>query len=387
VSIITKIDIPLLCKEGKLPLPLWERVRERGKRSPSPLLSHQGRGELVHVKQREASRVCLSAFIIFITFSINTWAAAPLSNLSKQGPKVRVAVANFGTTDRFASVYGGWNIGGGLSAQLVTELIKTGRVVVVERAILSKVLMEQELGESQLLSPLTKMPPGHLLGVDYLIVGEVTEFEEKQMGAGMGAKIFGVKFGGDVSAAHVGMDLRIVDTRTGEILYSHRSQGKAWDKAIGAKFDYKILDFGGDAFHKTPLGKATRSAIDDAVGFILGVIDKQVEEYTWLARVIEIEGDMIYFNAGNAASISPGDRFRVSAVRKVLTDPETNQVIGLVENELGVAVAVIVDRRYTKARVMGGFRPRVGDIIRFADHKLEEVAQHEESPVGYQVME
>lgn len=314
-------------------------------------------------------------------------AGGPLSNLSKQGPKMRVAVANFGTTDRFASVYGGWNIGGGLAAQLVTELIKTGRVIVVERAILSKVLIEQELGESALLTPLTRTPAGHLLGVDYLIVGEVTEFEERQMGAGMGAKLFGIKFGGEILAAQVGIDLRIVDTRTGEILYSHYSRGKAWEKAGGVKFDYKVLDFGGDAFHKTPLGKATRNVIDDAVSFILGIIDKQTEEYTWLGRVIEVEGSTFYFNAGRSDAISTGDKFRISNVKKVLTDPETNQVIGLIENHLGLAQAVYVDGKYTKAKVLGGFKPRIGDIVRFAEFNKQESAERTSRSTGYDMLE
>jgi curli biogenesis system outer membrane secretion channel CsgG len=331
----------------------------------------------------------IGKYIIILLCLIPTLAraAGPAADLSAQGPKARVAVASFGTTDRFASVYGGWNIGGGLAAQLVTELIKTGRVIVVERAILSKVLIEQELGESKLLTPLTKMPTGHLLGVDYLIVGEVTEFEERQMGAGMGAKLFGVKFGGDIAAAHVGMDLRVVDTRTGEILFSHRSQGKAWDKAIGAKIDYKVLDFGGDAFHKTPLGKATRAAIDDAVGFVLNVIDKQVEQYTWLARIIEVDGGLIYFNAGAADAVHAGDRFRVSSIKKVLTDPDTNQIIGMIEDEIGTAEAIFVDRKYTKARILGKIRPKIGDIIRFADHRTEKVTRQEDSPLGYGLIE
>lgn len=325
--------------------------------------------------------------MLIIGLSINAAASKPLVNsISKQGPKMRVAVANFGTTDRFAAAYGGWNIGGGLAAQLVTELIQTERVVVVERAILSKVLIEQELGESKLLTPFTRNPTGHLLGVDYLIVGEVTEFEEKQMGSGMAAKVFGVKASGQISAAQVGIDLRIVDTRTGEILYSHYSKGRAWEKAIGAKFDYKIIDFGGDAFHKTPLGKATRNAIDDALHFILGVIDKHTEEYAWLGQVIEVEGDAFYLNAGMNRSVMIGDKFKISSVKKILTDPESNQVLGLIENHLGTAQAIFVDRKYTKARVLGGFKPQVGDIIRFEDPKKEFVSEESKNRTGYDVL-
>ncbi len=337
---------------------------------------------------RHTAIIILVIGLCIATYSNNAIASSQvLSNLSKQGPKMRVAVAKFGATDRFASVYGGWNIGGGLSAQLVTELIKTNRVVVVERAILSKVLIEQELGESRLISPLTKNPVGHLLGVDYLIVGEVTEFENRQVGAGMAAKIFGVKAGGEISAAQVGIDLRIVDTRTGEILYSHYARGKAWEKAIGGGFDYKIIDFGGDAFHKTPLGRATRHAIDDAVSFILSIIDKHTEEFKWLGRVIEVEGNYIYFNAGKNAGVARGDTFKLSKVSKVLTDPETNQVLGLVEDELGRAKAVFVDRKYTKAKLLGSFRSHVGDIIRFADFRKNKALSISPEQLGYDIME
>lgn len=324
---------------------------------------------------------------LFLASGIANAASTPLSGIMKDRPKMRVAVAQFGTTDRFASVYGGWNIGGGLSAQLVTELIKTGRVTVVERAILSKVLIEQELGESQLLSPMTKQPAGHLLGVDYLIVGEVTEFDDKQMGGGAAGGFLGAKISAEAAAAHVGMDLRLVDTRTGEILYSHRATGKAWEKAIGGKVNYKFLDFGGDAFHKTPLGLATRRAIDNAVKFILGVIEKQVEEFSWLGLVVESDGNMVYFNAGFDKQINLGDKLKISSIKKMLTDPETNQVIGVIEDPLGYAEAVHVERRYTKARLLGNFMPRKGDIVRFADESRQEQSNLSEAPTGYDIME
>ncbi len=329
--------------------------------------------------------------LLFALFLAGFIRSAGAASIPKQGPKARVAVAQFGATDRFASVYGGWNIGGGLAAQLVTALIETGRVVVVERAILSKVLIEQELGQNRLASPFTQTPAGQLLGVDYLIVGEVTEFEEQQMGGGASAAImksFGPKVSGQAVAAHVGIDLRVVDTRTGEILHSHRAQGRAWEKALAAKIDYKFIEFGGDIFHKTPLGIAARRAINDALQFVLEVIDRKTAEFSWLARVIEVEGGDVYIDAGRNADIQGGDRFRISAVRKVLTDPETNEILGLVEQDLGFAQAVAVDLKYTRAKISGSFRPRVGDLVRFADDRPREPsAASRRSAPGYDIME
>ncbi len=311
------------------------------------------------------------------------------ASLPKQGPKARVAVSQFGTTDRFASVYGGWNIGGGLAAQLVTSLIDSARVIVVERAILSKVLMEQELGAAQMSSPFTQIPAGQLLGVDYLIVGEVTEFEERQMGGGGALAVmkgFGPKISGDFVAAHVGVDLRVIDTRTGEILHSHRAQGRAWEKAMGLKVDYKFIEFGGEAFHKTPLGKATRRAMEDALRFILEVVERRTTEFSWLARVIEVEAGFVYFDAGTKADVRPGDRFRITAVEKVLTDPETNEILGMVEREIGAAEAIEVQPKYTRARMLSPQYPHLGDLVRFAQER--KVAETSRSTLaGYDLME
>ncbi|MDO8462385.1 MAG: CsgG/HfaB family protein [Deltaproteobacteria bacterium] len=300
-----------------------------------------------------------------------------------------MAVSQFGATDRFASVYGGWNIGGGLAAQLVTSLIESNRAVVVERAILSKVLIEQELGQSRMSSPFTQTPAGQLLGVDYLIVGEVTEFEERQMGGGGGLSImkgFGPKISGDATAAYVGIDLRVIDTRTGEILHSHRASGRAWEKAFGTKIDYKFIEFGGDVFQKTPLGKATRRAIDDALQFILEVVEKRTHEFSWLARVIEVEGEDVYFDAGVQANIRPGDRFTISSVQKVLTDPETNEILGLVEKKIGEANASQVELKYTRARFLGNILPKVGDLVRFQSKREIHSEEGQINLVGYKIL-
>ncbi|MDO8584046.1 MAG: CsgG/HfaB family protein, partial [bacterium] len=313
------------------------------------------------------------------------------SSQEPQGHKARVAVAQFGATDRFAAVYGGWNIGGGLAAQLVTALIDTRRMVVVERATLSKVLMEQELGQAGMASQFTNTPTGQLLGVDYMIVGEVTEFEEREMGGGGSVAVlkgFGPKVSGEAIAAYVGMDIRLVDTRTGEILLSHQSKGRAWEKAVGTKIDYKVIDFGGDLFHKTPLGRATRRAIEDAVEVIAQTLQQRTKDLNWLARVIDTDGSYLYFDAGENEKIRPGDSFRVTTIQKVLTDPETNELIGLVEEENGLARAVEVALKYTKAEFIGGKRPAVGALIRFAgEQPARDSASVSMAEGGYDVME
>ncbi len=315
-------------------------------------------------------KVLSAIFILFLSGFMSgspSWASE-----HENGKKVRVAVARFGATDRFAQVYGGWDIGGGLSAQLVTELIDTGQVIVVERAILSQIMREQELSASKLVTKETAAQVGQLLGVDYLIVGQVTEFEQKAIGGGGRAGFFTrflPKVSAEFTAAHVGIDLRIIDTSTGEILRSHRAVGRAWEKAVAIDLSFPTLSFGGDAFHKTPLGKATRKVIGESLQFVLGAVQERLSSYaSWIGKVIHVDEQSIYVNAGTLAQVQIGDRLSVFSIKQVLTDPETNQVVGLIEEAVGELVVTTAKEKFSTARIVNATKiPKKGDIVRFAE--------------------
>lgn len=321
------------------------------------------------MRRRHHFGVAVVALALAASAALRPAAAGAESPAPGATTKVRVAVARFGATDRFAQVYGGWDIGGGLAAQVVTELINGGKVIVVERAILSQILREQELGVSKLVTKETAAQVGQLLGVDYLIVGEVTEFEQKQVGGGARAGLlrwFLPKASTEFSAAHVAVDLRVIDTSTGEILHSHRAEGRAWEKAVAIDLNLPTLTFGGDAFHKTPLGKATRQTIDNALTFLLGVVDDRVRGFASLGKIIHLEEGLYYLNAGSSAQVRPGDRLSVFSIKKVLTDPETNQVVGVIEHPVAELQVVFAAQKFAKARLVTGGEPKKGDVVRFA---------------------
>lgn len=336
---------------------------------------------------KQMKTVAYKLFLVVICLVSHSWARP--TSLNSYGPQIRVAVAQFGATDKFVAEYGGWDIGGGLAAQLVTSLIDTNRVIVVERATLSKVLMEQELGQSKLSSAMTQVQAGQLLGVDFMIVGQVTEFEAQEMQAGAAVAVLkgiGPKFSSDIQVAHVAIDIRVIDTRTGEVIHSHRAQGKAWGEAVGMKMKTGLIDFGGEMFHKTPLGKATRRTINNAVTSILGVIEKQMKDFNWLARVIDTDANYFYIDAGKLNDVSVGTILNVTGVEKVLNDPETNEILGLVEYQIGMAEVTKVELKYAKVRMLGTGNPPVGSLVRFSDENKSK-NQNKVLTTGYKIME
>jgi curli biogenesis system outer membrane secretion channel CsgG len=118
---------------------------------------------------------------------------------------------------------------------------------------------------------------GKLIDAQMLIVGSVTEFEQAEKGSGLGiglsGPLAGIGLGGKVVEGHVGMDIRLVDTTTGQVLTSKRAEARVSASDVSLTISTRDADFGGDAFNKTPLGQARRSAIEEAVALIVGERD------------------------------------------------------------------------------------------------------------------
>ena len=261
--------------------------------------------------------------------------AAPLAPIS--GPKRVIAVGKFGSIGAFNQKYGHWDIGGGLAAMLTTELINSNRFIVVERAQLADVLGEQELKASGLTTAESGPKLGRLTGVQYLIYGEVTEFGAGDKGGGLS---FGLsrggpfKLGGAVETAvgNVAMDIRIVDTSTGEIVENYSVSKKIEERAFALNVTYSGMSLGGNKFNKTPLGKAARMAISDAMGGIANT----VRAHPWIGLVVDVDGGDVIVNAGKRSGLVEGDTFVVNRVVKTFTDPATGQVLGTKDKEIGI---------------------------------------------------
>ncbi len=289
----------------------------------------------------------------------------PIADIS--GPKRTIAVGNFGAVGAFTQKYGHWDIGGGLAAMLTTELINSGHYIVVERARLADVMGEQELKASGLTTPESGPRLGQMTGAQYLIYGEVTEFGAGDEGGGLS---FGLsrggpfKLGGGVEKAtgNVSMDIRIVDTSTGEVVENYVVSQKIEESVFALNVTYSGMSLGGDKFKKTPLGKAARAAIGDA----MHAIANTVRSHPWSGLVVGMDGRDVIVNSGKNSGLSEGDRFAIMRVVKTYTDPGTGQVLGTKDKEIGVLTIDNVQPRMSFGSFTGhGLEtPMRGDIVR-----------------------
>lgn len=144
-----------------------------------------------------------------------------------------------------------------LGDALSNELSATGNFKVVERQKLDAVLSEQELAELGLTRKGTGAKRGELTGAQYVVLGRVSSYEEgvsKKTGGTRGNFcLFGVCAGGgeqkSESEAYVSIDLRVVNTTTGEVAFSGTVEDRATDKAAscGSTIAIRGLNVGSDA--------------------------------------------------------------------------------------------------------------------------------------------
>jgi curli biogenesis system outer membrane secretion channel CsgG len=168
----------------------------------------------------------------------------------------------------------GWwrgGVGWELSGMLSNELSSTGDFRVVERSKLGKVLEEQDLAASGRVRSGTGAKMGQVTGAQYLVFGTVTSYEENTADTGGGLSFRGISLGGKKSEAYIAIDVRVVNSETGEVDYSRTIEGRS--SGGGVSVGLYRGGFGGNLAHEenTPAGKAIRAAlveITDSLGCV-----------------------------------------------------------------------------------------------------------------------
>jgi len=157
--------------------------------------------------------ICL---IVFSVLLMSSWSQAG-SKDQKKRIKKRVAVFIFDDkTDKSLRWWNKKGVGEGIAEVITTELVKTGNYRVIERRELDQILKEQDLGASGIVTPQSAAKIGKVLGVELAVMGAVTEFGYKK--SDTGGRIKGIGLGLQSQSATVGLDCRMVNTATAEIV-------------------------------------------------------------------------------------------------------------------------------------------------------------------------
>jgi curli biogenesis system outer membrane secretion channel CsgG len=297
--------------------------------------------------------------------------------------KKRVAILDFDyatVMSNSAAIFGGnVDIGKGITDLLVTYLVKDGTYSVLERKAMEQILKEQNFSNSDRANPATAAKIGKLLGADAIIVGSITQFgnDNKNVnvgGAGGGFGGFGI--GGikhKSSKAVVGIDARIVDIDTGEILVVGEGKGESTRESNSLTggggnwhgFGAGNVDFGSSDFQNTIIGEAVKLAVTDMSGQLVAGAPKLVARTIVVEGLVAaVDGGQVVLNVGSKSGLKVGDQMNIERVTKEIKDPATGQVIRRMTTPVGVIKITDVDAGSAVATIISGSGFKVGDAAK-----------------------
>ena len=191
-------------------------------------------------------------------------AAALPSIASAETTKPVLAVLKFQDETGAMPFQGG--IGRVVTNMLASELAARDVFTVVERRKLHAVLEEQDLSESGLLKPGDGAKIGQLTGAKYLVMGTITAFEpdtETKVSGGMfrRARVEQTNHG-----SYLALDLRVVDTSTGEVSYARTIEGHTTGRET--KIDLAQPNAGIQMIENEADAQAVRGAVLEIIDYL-----------------------------------------------------------------------------------------------------------------------
>jgi len=191
--------------------------------------------------------------------------ACALAHADAPARKPVLAVLKFQDETGAMPFQGG--IGRVVTNMLASELAARDAFTVVERRKLRAVLEEQDLAESGLLKPGDRAKIGELTGAQFLVMGTITAFEPdtetKVSGGGLfrRARVEQTNHG-----SYLAIDLRVVDTTTGEVSYARTIEGHTGDRATTV--DLMDANAGFSSIENEADAKAVRGAVLEIIDYL-----------------------------------------------------------------------------------------------------------------------
>ena len=228
---------------------------------------------------------------------------------------------------------------------LVVELPKNPKFTVVERIKLDQVLKEQWIGAHQgMVNQKTAARTGKLNGVDYLIIGSVTNAQVEYIN-----NLFSIKQRGKVTVTY-----RLVDANTGIIYLAGMTEGEA-SKSVTAGYGYGRSDYS----YQLLTDAAQKAALELTKRIHQLTAQPPLEGY-----VAQLTGRQVYIDLGQKHNVQAGQVFRVYREGNAVYHPVTGALLGLEKNNIATIQVESVDTNMSRCVIKAGGAIEVGDKVK-----------------------
>jgi curli biogenesis system outer membrane secretion channel CsgG len=209
------------------------------------------------------------------------------------------------------------NIGKQAADILSARLSNSGQFIMLERDDLDKVKSEQTL----------EGVTSQIVGADFLIVGSISEFGRKTTSE------TGIFSRNKIQQAIATVNVRLIDTTTGQIVFSEEGSGEARAEAnttlgVGERA----------AFDSTLNDKAISAAISKVVSDLM----ENLLNSPWKAYLIAEQEGQYIMTGGASQGIAAGDEFTILQKGKKIKNPQTGFLIELAGKKIATATVALL---------------------------------------------
>lgn len=239
--------------------------------------------------------------------------------LTKEEPnlKRKVAIARFGNEAQYgkSSLFGSgdnYNAEKQATDILSAKLTQSQKFILLERSDLDKI--DREISNFNL----DKMN----IGSDYLIVGSISEFGRKNISD------TGVFSRSKLQVAYAKVNVRLIDVKTGQIIFAQEGSGEATSEA-GTAF--------GVGTHVGYDSTLNDKAISTAIGSVVDGIMQNLLNKPWKSYILSIDNGMVMIAGGDKQGLKIGETFSIYKNGKSIKNPQTGMMVELP----GVKIATV----------------------------------------------
>ncbi len=258
---------------------------------------------------------------------------------------------------------------GPLAASLLANQLTAGTTfTVVERQLLEEILREQDFGASGRFDESTTAEIGRLVGAQFVVIGDVSQFSKKNVALGGFVPKLKALGGGGVSTIVVGLQARLVDAATATVVAAAEAKDNVKNFAVGAITE-SAAGAGGGGTVEGAVSKALEGGIQKlALALDQAVVAKNIQP-TRITMCLEttvaaVSDGTAYLQGGRDTGIGIGDFFEIKRRGKAITN-SAGEVLDHVEHAIGVLEVYEVRDRLSLARVSTpGAAPLEGDVAR-----------------------
>ena len=237
-----------------------------------------------------------------------------------------------------------------LDTTLVDQLNSTRKFdVVARKAALKSILEEQDFGQSGNVDLASAAKIMQLAGAQFMVMTTITDFSYGQNNV----QFKGIGISAKQESVRVNCSIQIFDTTTGKLLESSRFRGT--DTLTKGR---QALNGGGET-----LTRITDRLAADIMNRVVDVI--------YPAKVVAKLGSQVTINRGDGTGISVGQTWGVYALGEPITDPDTGEILGQNEAEVGLIKIVRLTPKLSYAEAIEDNGISRGAIVRLKNNKKQ----------------